>query len=106
VAPIPGGGRGGAIAPNDRRRRTANRDDAEIAAEIAQIAEHYEVKVNTVAAARAAEPVDAILREAGTGRHRLIVMGVSRRPGETLSFGNLAATLLERSPHSILFVES
>jgi Kef-type K+ transport system membrane component KefB/nucleotide-binding universal stress UspA family protein len=105
-APITALALAGAIASNDRRRRTANRDDAEIAAEIAQIAEHYEVKVNTVAAARAAEPVDAILREAGTGRHRLIVMGVSRRPGETLSFGNLAATLLERSPHSILFVES
>jgi hypothetical protein len=31
-------------------------------------------------------------------------MGVSRRPGRTLAFGDVAATLLERAPSSLLFV--
>jgi hypothetical protein len=34
------------------------------------------------------------------------VLGVSRRPGETLSFGRLAAGLLEQSDHSLLLVSS
>jgi hypothetical protein len=36
----------------------------------------------------------------------LIVMGVNRRPGETLFFGDVAAAILERSARSILFVSS
>jgi hypothetical protein len=32
------------------------------------------------------------------------VLGVSRRPGETLFFGNMAAAVLERCDTAILFV--
>ena len=49
---------------------------------------------------------DAILKRAGAKRHTLIVMGVNRRPGETLFFGNVAAAVLERSQRSILLVSS
>ena len=49
-------------------------------------------------------PEDAILREARLGDHDLIVLGVSRRPGERLSFGELAAALLESSDRSLLFL--
>ena len=38
---------------------------------------------------------DAILRQARVGKHNLIVFGVSRRPGQALSFGPVAAALLE-----------
>jgi len=50
-------------------------------------------------------PDQAILREAGRG-YDLVVLGVSRRPGDVLFFGNTAAAVLERSPTSILFVAS
>jgi len=49
---------------------------------------------------------DAILKEAERGGYDLIVLGVSRRPGETLFFGNIAAVLLERCDTAILFVAS
>jgi len=34
----------------------------------------------------------------------LIVMGVSRRPGESLSFGATAAAVFENAPGSIVFI--
>ena len=40
------------------------------------------------------------------GKHNLIVMGVGRRPGEKLFFGDTAAALLEKSERSLLFVAS
>ena len=49
---------------------------------------------------------DAILRQARLGGHNLIVMGVTRRPGEGLSFGEVATAVLESSERSILFVAS
>jgi nucleotide-binding universal stress UspA family protein len=50
-------------------------------------------------------PEDAILKEAKRG-YDLIVLGVSRRPGETLFFGNTAESVLDRSDISNLFVAS
>jgi nucleotide-binding universal stress UspA family protein len=50
-------------------------------------------------------PGEAIIREAKRG-YDLVVLGVSRRPGDTLFFGDTAATVLERSATSNLFVAS
>jgi nucleotide-binding universal stress UspA family protein len=50
-------------------------------------------------------PDEAILREAARG-YDLTVLGVSRRPGDVLFFGNTAAAVLERSPTSNLFIAS
>jgi nucleotide-binding universal stress UspA family protein len=47
---------------------------------------------------------DAILRQARRGKHDLIVLGVSRRPGKALSFGDVATALLESSDRSLMFV--
>ena len=47
---------------------------------------------------------EAILREARGGRHDLIVMGVNRRPADTLFFGNVAVTVVEKARCSILLV--
>ena len=69
------------------------------------MSEHYKIKIQTgVRTDITAE--DAIMRQARRGGHNLIVLGVSRRPGETLSFGPIAAALLESSERSILFVSS
>ena len=48
---------------------------------------------------------EAILKESKRG-YDLIVLGVSRRSGETLFFGNTAASVLDRSNISNLFVAS
>ena len=49
-------------------------------------------------------PEQAILREAQRGGHNLIVMGVNRRPGEVLFFGDVAAAVLKSTEASVLFV--
>jgi Kef-type K+ transport system membrane component KefB/nucleotide-binding universal stress UspA family protein len=88
-----------------QRLSTAQRDDAEILKEITTLAKHYKMKIETgVRTDTTAE--DAIMRQARRGGHNLIVLGVSRRPGEKLSFGPVAAALLESSERSILFVSS
>jgi len=38
--------------------------------------------------------------------HDLIVLGVSRHPGEALAFGDVADTILEQSVKSIVLVAS
>jgi nucleotide-binding universal stress UspA family protein len=93
-----------AAAKNERERLgTARRDAAEVVKEIKAIAEFHEVAMNSaIRSDLSAE--DAILRQARRGRNNLIVLGVSRRPGKRLSFGELATALLESSDRSLLFV--
>ncbi len=47
---------------------------------------------------------NAVLRELARAPHDLLVMGVSPRPGEQLFLGELAAEMLARAEHSLLFV--
>ena len=49
---------------------------------------------------------EAILKEMAKRKHNLIVMGVERRPGEKLFFGETATAILEKSDRSIVFVVS
>ncbi|HTH51566.1 MAG TPA: cation:proton antiporter [Pyrinomonadaceae bacterium] len=48
----------------------------------------------------------AMLKEARSGNYDLVVMGVKMRPGESVFFGRSAAAIADRSPISILFVNS
>jgi len=87
----------------------ASADEAAILREIVDIGDRLGVTVRTAvrsSAATEATAADAILRELQTGKHNLLVMGVSPRAGPTLSFGAVAATLLARSERSILYVAS
>jgi Kef-type K+ transport system membrane component KefB/nucleotide-binding universal stress UspA family protein len=52
------------------------------------------------------KPQEAILRELRRGRFDLVVMGVNRRPGDALFFGNVAADVIEQSKVSILLLSS
>jgi K+:H+ antiporter len=71
--------------------------------EIVQLARAYAVNVRSaVRSHRDAET--AILREIGAGRHDLVVMGVSQRPGDPLNFGDVASVLLERAECSLVFL--
>ncbi len=89
-----------------RRGATRNRRHEEaILKEIVQIADRYDVPLRTAVRADVA-PDQAILGEAKKGGHDLIVMGVQRRPGDKLFFGDTAAAVLEKMPGSVLFLSS
>jgi hypothetical protein len=51
-------------------------------------------------------PDEAILAEARRRGSNLIVMGVAGRPGENLFFGDTAASVLEKTPTSVLFLST
>jgi len=94
-------------APTRKRPRLRARQEQQaIVKDIVAMADPYDVKVKTAVRADTA-PADAILAEAKkAGDGLLIIMGVSRRPGDTLSFGDTAAAVLEHAPGSVLFVAS
>lgn len=83
--------------------RTRAQEEA-VLKDIADLGERYGVTTRT--AVRSNTEADAaILRSAASG-HGLIVMGVSRRPGDELFFGNTAHAVLKKWPGPILFVAS
>jgi len=51
-------------------------------------------------------PDEAILREAEAGGFDLIVMGVNRRPGDVLYFGDVAAAVVRDTHASVLLIAS
>jgi nucleotide-binding universal stress UspA family protein len=92
------------ISARQSGRRAQPRQRAEaILKEAVDVADRYGVPLRT-AIKRSTAIAETILREAGASRHMLIVMGVNRRPGDALFFGDVAAAILERSTRSILFV--
>ena len=87
--------------PNESATR---RNDEAVLKDIGVLADRYEVTVHRNMRSDVA-PDEAIITEANLG-YDLIVLGASRRPGETLFFGNTAAAVLDRSDTSKLFVAS
>jgi Kef-type K+ transport system membrane component KefB/nucleotide-binding universal stress UspA family protein len=81
------------------------RQEQAILKEIVQMADRYDVKMTTAVRSDVA-PDQAILAQAKKGGHDLIVMGVQRRPGTKLFFGDTAAAVFEKSPGSVLFLSS
>lgn len=84
---------------------TRRREQEAVLKDIVRIADQNGVRVRTAVRAHTSA-ANAILEQAHRGRQNLIVMGVSRRPGQTLSFGEVAAAVLEESERSLLFVAS
>jgi nucleotide-binding universal stress UspA family protein len=81
----------------------ARRDEEEVVKEIKTLARSYGQRINTET--RTDLPADAAIRRgAKLGQHNLVVLGASRRPGDVLSFGNLARALLESGDSSLLIV--
>ncbi len=70
-----------------------------------RLAETYDVTLRTAVRADIG-PDDAILKEIARRKSNLVVIGVARRPGEKLFFGDTAAALLEKSKSSLLFLAS
>jgi nucleotide-binding universal stress UspA family protein len=73
--------------------------------EIVRLGERQGVTVRPVRRRQVAAE-DAILHAAESGRHDLIVMGVSQRSGGTLSFGEVPDAILDRSERSVVLVSS
>jgi Kef-type K+ transport system membrane component KefB/nucleotide-binding universal stress UspA family protein len=94
---------GGDGRPRKRRRFRARQEEQAIIKDFVEQADRYDVPTRTAIHSEVA-PDEAILVEGK--KHDLIVMGVGRRPGDKLFFGDTAAAVLERSPASILFVAS
>ncbi|HWJ99201.1 MAG TPA: cation:proton antiporter [Xanthobacteraceae bacterium] len=90
----------------DRRFRQAtasHRQEEASLKDIVEIGERFGASVRT-AVRVATKPDQAILQFAKGGRYDLIVMGVSRRSGEKLFFGNTAQAVLEKAPCSVLLL--
>jgi nucleotide-binding universal stress UspA family protein len=99
----PGHPNGGRRKTTSRRRAT-RRNELAVLKDIGALADRYEVDMRSMTQAHMA-PDEAILNESKRG-YDLIVLGVSRRPGDSLFFGNTAAALLDRSETAKLFVAS
>jgi Kef-type K+ transport system membrane component KefB/nucleotide-binding universal stress UspA family protein len=95
-----------AVRPANRRAIPRSRRHEEaILKDIVAIADGYNISIRTaVVTERAAD--EAILGELERRNHNLVVLGVGRRAGERLFFGDTAAALLEKSERSLLFVAS
>ena len=78
---------------------------AAILQETVRLGDQFGVAVRTAVRTQVAAET-AILIQLEAGEHNLVVMGVSPRPGTTLSFGDAATAVLERSERSILSVVS
>jgi Kef-type K+ transport system membrane component KefB/nucleotide-binding universal stress UspA family protein len=87
-----------------KTKRARHLEEA-ILKDISKLAETYDTGLRTAVRAEMAAD-DAILKEITRRKHNLVVMGVGRRPGEKLFFGETAAALLEKSECSLLFVAS
>jgi nucleotide-binding universal stress UspA family protein len=70
-----------------------------------QIASFYQIAVDKVTQ-EDASPELAILKHARRGRFNLIILGVSKRAGENLSYGGVADTLLDTADRSFVFIET
>ncbi len=92
----------GAKSPSEGRH--ARGDDAKVLREVARLAKYFDVKVRRLAGE--GDTQAAIRKAASRKRRCLIVLGASRRPGPSLSFGPLAAGLLEQSKHALLLISS
>jgi K+:H+ antiporter len=95
------------VAQTNRNKAAQGRTGParEILRDIVEMASRYGLKIRTHTVRRA-NTANAILTEAKKGKHDLIVMGVSRRPGEKLFFGDVAASILAKRSSSILLLST
>ena len=88
-----------------RRGLRTRRHEEAILKDIVAISDGYNMSIRTAVLADSAAD-EAIFAEAKRRKHNLIVMGVGRRPGEKLFFGDTASSLLEDAECSLLFLAS
>ena len=87
------------------RSLLSRRHEDAILKDIAGLADQYGTSVRSVIRVADA-PHNAILRQARRTGQTLIVLGVTKRPSDTLVFGTLANALLEQAETSVIFLAS
>jgi len=93
------------VAPSARNKKRSRGNEEAILKDIAKLADTYDVAIKTTVRADVAAD-EAIVKEMHRRRCNLVVLGVGRRPGDRLFFGDTAASLLEKADRSLLFVAS
>jgi Kef-type K+ transport system membrane component KefB/nucleotide-binding universal stress UspA family protein len=88
-----------------REGRRAHRYERAILDDIADLAAKYQQEIETAIRSDIA-PDRAVVAAAKQNGHNLIVMGVNRRPGDRLYFGETAAGVFRDAPISVMFVAS
>ena len=88
-----------------RWRHALASDEATLLKDFVALADRYGVAARTVVR-RDAVVENVVLAEMATATHTLLVLGVSRRSGEALSFGNVAKVLVRESPISLLLLST
>ncbi|WP_245421985.1 cation:proton antiporter [Alsobacter soli] len=88
-----------------RRFRALRGQNEAILKDIVQLGDRFGVQVHTAVRVNMSAE-EAILRQARLGGHTLVVLGVSKRPGDVVSFGHVAGVLLEEIDRSLLLVAS
>jgi nucleotide-binding universal stress UspA family protein len=90
---------------NGRRHASLHQHEQAALKELVAWAERYDTEAR-VAIHTELAPNEAILREIKQHRFDLVVMGVNRRPGEALFFGNVAGAIIEDAEASVLLLSS
>ncbi|TXI00420.1 MAG: potassium transporter [Rhizobium sp.] len=80
-------------------------DQRDVLNKVGAIADYYDVKVEKVVQ-QGPSPELSILRHARGGRYNLIVLGVSKRASDSLSYGSVADTVLQTADRSCIFIET
>jgi nucleotide-binding universal stress UspA family protein len=94
------------VAPktsSGKRARRSRKQEQAILKDTVEVADKSDYEIKTAIQASVA-PDKAIVTTAKRGGHNLVVMGVSRRAGEALDFGDTAAAVLDSLDASVLFV--
>jgi Kef-type K+ transport system membrane component KefB/nucleotide-binding universal stress UspA family protein len=91
------------INPSPRGRSQRRREAEAVLEEIGKVGTHHKIKVSTLVRAEVEEDA-AILNAVKRTKSNIIGLGVSRRPGDELAFGHVAAALLKESEASLIFV--
>jgi len=86
-----------------KNRQQLRRETQAVTEEIKKIADYLKVKIKSEIRTDD-DPGDAILKAIKRDEADLVAMGVSRRPGEQLSFGAVADGLLKDADCSLLFI--
>ncbi|WP_245517103.1 MULTISPECIES: cation:proton antiporter [unclassified Mesorhizobium] len=89
-------------ARDEPRDTVSHRRREAVLKDIVALADRYGVEIETAIRSRAAA-ADAIARQAGRNV-ALIVMGVARRPGDELIFGETTSGVLQRCPCPVVLI--
>jgi Kef-type K+ transport system membrane component KefB/nucleotide-binding universal stress UspA family protein len=91
------------ISRSAKNRQQLRRETEAVAEEIKKIAAYLKAKIKSDVRTDD-DAADAILKAVKREKADLVAIGVSRRPGDRLSFGAVADVLLKEAPCSLMFV--